>query len=137
MRNLSASPSGSRTLILCSEAKRGRTLSRGGFLDRWQSGQNQAWPNLSSVVVVTQLQWKTSRQSSHCTMAPEGAFWQTQTLSAQQFSAGNSLDSFEARSASKTSISLWWTSASVVICEDKKLGIIQAAKLKQPLRKKR
>lgn len=107
MRNLRASPSGSRTRILCSEAIRGKTLSRGGFFDRWQYGQSQAWPYSSSAGVVTQPQWKSSRQSSHCTIGPDGAFWQTQTQSAQQFSAGRSLDSFEARRANKISISLW------------------------------
>jgi len=117
MRKRRASPSGSRTRILCSEANRGRTLSRGGFLDHWQSGQSQAWPYSRFTGVVTQPRWKTSRQSSHCIMAPEGAFWQTQTPSAQQCSAGTSLDSFEARSANKMSISLWRTSARVAICE--------------------
>lgn len=120
MRKRSASPSGSRTRILCSEANSGRTLSSGGFLERWQSGQNQAWSYSSSIVVATQLQWKISRQSSHCTMAPEGAFWQTQTLSAQQFSAGTILDSFEARRANNNSNSVWRTSARVANCREMK-----------------
>lgn len=123
MRNLRASPSGSRTRILCSEAIRGKTLSRGGFFDRWQYGQSQAWPYSSSADVVTQPQWKSSRQSSHCTIGPDGAFWQTQTQSAQQFSAGRSLDSFEARRANKISISLWWTSVSVAICGGRKHNV--------------
>lgn len=124
MRKRRASPSGSRIRILCSEASRGRTLSRGGFLDRWQRGQSQAWPySRSAVVVSTQPPWNTSRQSSHCTMAPEGAFWQTQTLSVQQFSAGRSLDSFEALRANKMSISLWRTSARAVICDERKFNL--------------
>lgn len=122
MRKRRASPSGSRTRILCREANRGSTLSRGGFLDRWQSGQSQAWPYSISAVAVTQPQWNTSWQSSHCIMSPEGAFWQTHTVSAQQFSEGRSLDSFEARRANKISISLWRTSASVAICEERQFN---------------
>lgn len=121
IRKRKASPSGKRTRILCSDASRGRTLSRGGFFDRWQYGQSQAWPFSSSSVIAMQPQWKSSRQSSHCTIAPDGGFWQTHTLSAQQFSAGRSLDSFEARRANKVSISLWWTSVSVAICKGENL----------------
>lgn len=123
MRKRNASPSGSRTRILCSDASRGKTLSRGGFLERWQKGQSQTWPYLRSALATTHPLWKSSRQSSHCTMAPEGALWQTQTLSAPQFSAERSLDSFEALTANKVSISLSRMSSRAAICDERRFLI--------------
>lgn len=110
-----ASPSGKRTPIRLKDDCRERTLFKGGLSDRRHCGQSHGCDLVESDKSLTHTLWNASLHSSHCNIAPMGAFWQTHTLRSMQSAVGRSFDSFAALRLEKASISLTRNSSRAAI----------------------